>query len=82
VNESAFLQLEGDFLNTQLILDDGETVELTEDSTATFLLKGKKVARFPISTGKHALKIIRSGDVVVNRVIYITNSNTFEVFVP
>lgn len=82
VNDSAFLQLEGDFLNTQLIIDDATPIDLTEGAIKTFSLNGKEVARFPIATGKHTLQIIRSGTLVVNRVIYISNSNTFEVVVP
>ena len=82
VNDSAFLQLEGNFLNTQLIVDDANPFEITEKSIKTFSLDGKEVARFPIATGKHTLQIIRSGTVIVNRVIYISNSNTFEVVVP
>jgi len=80
VNDSAFLQLEGNFLNTQLSIDDEQSLELNSDSIKT--LNGKEVARFPISTGKHTLKITRSGAVIVQRVIYVSNSNTFEVVVP
>jgi hypothetical protein len=82
VNDSAFLQLEGNFLNTQLTLDKGTPVELTEKSIETFTLNGKEVTRFPISTGKHTIKVSRSGTVIVNRIIYVSNSNTFEVVVP
>jgi|TARA_B110000967_G_C18549844_1_gene394805 hypothetical protein len=82
INDSAFLQLEGDFFNTQLTLDEGAAVELTEGSIKTFSLNGRKVVRFPITTGKHTLTITRSGNVIVNRIIYVSNSNTFEVVIP
>jgi len=82
VNDSAFLQLEGNFLDTQLTLDGGTPITLNADSIETFSLRGKKVTRFPVSTGKHTIKVTRSGTVVVNRVIYVSNSNTFEVVVP
>ena len=82
VNDSAFLQLEGDFYNTQLILNDSTPFELNKSSVDTFTFKGKEVARFPISTGKHSIKILRSGKVIVNRIIFVSNSNTFEVVVP
>ncbi len=82
VNDTAYLQLGGDFIGTQLSIDSNPLVNLTEDSIETFKLNGKKVARFPISTGKHHIKIIRSGNVIVNRNIYVTNSNTFEVVIP
>ena len=82
VNDSAFLQLEGNFLNTQLTLDKGIPIQLTEGSIKTFTLDGKEVTRFPISTGKHTIKVIRAGTVIVNRVIYVSNLNTFEVVVP
>jgi hypothetical protein len=82
VNDSAFLQLEGNFLNTQLTLDNGTPIVLTKISIETFTLNGKEVTRFPISTGKHTITVSRSGTVIVNRVIYVSNSNTFEVVVP
>ncbi len=82
VNDSAFLQLEGNFLNTQLILDKGTPIDISKISIETFTLNGKEVTRFPISTGKHTITISRAGTVIVNRVIYVSNSNTFEVVVP
>ena len=82
INESAFLQLEGNFINSQLVIDDNDPVDLTNDKVNTFTLKGKTVARFPVSTGKHTLKVITDNVVVVERVFYVSNSNTFEVVVP
>lgn len=82
VNDSAFLQLEGQFLPTQLIIDNNPAIDLTEENVETFLLNGKTVARFPISIGKHTIKILRNNKVVVNRNIYLSNDNTFEVVVP
>ena len=82
VNDSATLQLEGNFLNTQLSLDGGTPIELTENTIETFSLQGKTVTRFPISTGKHTLTISRAGKIIVNRLIYVSNSNSFEVVVP
>ena len=82
VNDAAFLQLAGNYLNTQLVLDDNPALALTETSVMSYSLNGQQVARFPIATGKHTLKISRSGVELVNRVIYVSNANTFEVVVP
>ena len=82
VNDSAFIQLQGSFIGTSMVIDENNPVELREDNTKTFSLDGIKVARFPISTGKHTIRILRAGNIIVNRTIFVSNSNTFEVVVP
>ena len=82
VDDLAYIQLQGNFLDTSLVIDDGAPILINEDTTETFTLEGKVVAKYPISTGKHTVKITRAGQVVVNRVIFVSNSNTFEVTVP
>ncbi len=82
VEEGAYLQLSGNFLNGTLIIDDNLQVNLSEENTKTFELQGKLVAKFPISIGKHTIKIIKDNKVMVNRKIYVSNKNVFEVVVP
>ncbi len=81
IEEGAYIQLSGNFLNGTLIIDDLQ-VNLSEENTKTFKIQGKVVAKFPISTGKHTIKIIKDNQVVVNRMIYVSNKNVFEVVVP
>ncbi|QDP02626.1 hypothetical protein [Thalassotalea sp. PS06] len=80
VDESAYLQLQGNFSNTQLTVDNATPVNLS--TVETFEFEGKTVAKFPISTGSHTIKITRGEDVLVMRKIYVTNGNAFEVTVP
>ena len=82
VNDTAFLQLSGNFFDTQLSIDNESPITLSEGSIETFKIDDKVVVKFPISTGKHNLKVVRRGEIIVNRIIYVTNSNIFEVKVP
>jgi len=82
VSDSAFIQLQGNFIGTNMIIDGNESIQLSSENTKTFSLNGIEVARFPVSTGKHTIEIIRAGNIVVSRTIFVSNSNTFEVVVP
>ncbi len=82
IEEGAYIQLSGNFLNGTLIIDDDLQVDLLEENTKTFKIQGQVVAKFPISTGKHIIKIIKDNQVVVNRIIYVSNKTVFEVVVP
>lgn len=82
VSDKAYLQLEGQYLNTQLVVDNLPAITIRSDEIKTFNLNGKQVVRFPIATGSHAIKIIKAGKTLVNRKIYVSNNNVFEVVIP
>lgn len=82
VEDRAFLQLEGHFNGTQLIIDETAPINISEESVKSFELNGRLVVRFPLTKGTHSIKVLRGESVVVNRKIYVTNANTFEVIVP
>lgn len=81
VNEKAFLQIEGNYWGTQLIIDNQKPINISKNNIKSFNLDGRDVVLFPISTGKHSLKIIREEQVIVNKAFYVSNGNTFEVLV-
>ncbi len=81
VNDQALLQLSGNFLNTELSIDGGDNV-IIDEKVKIYELNDKQVVEFPISTGKHSVKIFKDGLMIVNRVFYSSNGNVFEVVVP
>lgn len=78
VNNESFLQLEGAFLNAELTIDDTK-ISLSENNITTFKLDGKIVAKFPIVTGKHQVTITKEDKVIVKRVFFTANGETFKV---
>jgi len=79
-SDEAFVQLQGNFNNTVLAIDDVQ-VNIDED-TETFELNGVKVAKFPITLGAHQVVVYRSGKVVFNKKIFVAHGQTVEVIVP
>jgi len=82
IENRAYLQLEGNFLGTELIIDDKAPIAITKESVKSFEYDGREVVRFPLTTGSHKIKVMRQNTALVNRTIYVSNSNTFEVIVP
>ena len=82
VAQGAFIQFSGNFWGTTVSLDNQSPVLISKDSIEAFEIDNQEVVRFPIETGTHSVKISRDGTVIVNRKIYVSNSNVFEVKVP
>ncbi|MCB5226437.1 MAG: hypothetical protein NWQ54_15900 [Paraglaciecola sp.] len=80
VDDKAYLQLVGNFSGAVLRLDNDDGIDL--ESMKTFKLKGEKVAKLSVTTGTHQVIVERSGQIIVNRKIYVTNGNTFELRIP
>ncbi|GAA0859723.1 hypothetical protein [Aliiglaciecola litoralis] len=77
----AYVQLSGNFWGTELIIDDNAPIVITEGKLETFKLDGKEVIKFELGTGSHRIKVLRAGKLVVDRKIYVSDGNTFEVVV-
>jgi hypothetical protein len=77
----AYVQLAGDFWGTELILDENPPIQVSPEKFDSFKLDGKEVIKFELSTGSHRVKILRAGKVLVDRKIYVSDGNTFEVIV-
>jgi len=80
VDDVAHLQLSGDFSGATLTINEQAPINL--DSAETFTFKNEKVAKFQLATGSHNVKVERGGKLLVNRKIYVSNGNTFELRVP
>lgn len=74
----AFVLLTGNFENASLQINTDTPITLS-DNIETFKLDGKKVAKFAVTSGTNQIKVTKNGVLVVNRKIYVTNGNSFEV---
>lgn len=74
----AFILLTGNFENASLQINTNSPITLA-DSIETFMLDGKKVAKFEVTAGTNTVKVFKNGALVVNRKLYVTNGNSFEV---
>ena len=79
-SDEAYLQLQGNYMGTVLSID-GQQITI-DDSIETFELNGEQVAKFPISLGKHQVKVSRANQVLYLRQIFVSNGQTVEVAVP
>jgi len=82
VEDQGMLQLSGDFWGVTLTLDSNNEVVISRNEHDSYFKDEKEVIEFPVTPGKHTLKISRKGSLIINRKVYIGNGNTFEVIVP
>ena len=81
VNESTYLQIIGEPKGETLILDNDVPIVLDDDIEISEI-NGQTVMKFRITKGKHTIKILRDGKIIVNRVFYISSGNVFELELP
>jgi len=78
LEEGTYLQLIGDTNKEQLIIDNGEPIVLGEH-TKSYDLNGRTATKIKVQPGTHTIKLMRQGQVVIHRKIFITDGNSFEV---
>ncbi|NOX90951.1 MAG: hypothetical protein GXP18_00445 [Gammaproteobacteria bacterium] len=78
VDDSAYLLIIGDPAGYVVTIDNTKPLKLEED-TVSFDLDGKTVTKIKLSTGTHAVKIMKNGKLKINRKFYVSNGNSFEV---
>lgn len=74
----AYVLLTGNFEGASLQINTNPQITLG-DNIQTFILDGKEVAKFEVKSGTNVIKVYKNGALVVNRKLYITNGNSFEV---
>jgi hypothetical protein len=79
VNDTAYIQLMGSTSNLSLILD-GQSVNVRQ--MESFWLDGKRATKFQTTVGTHQIKIFRRNNLIINRQIFVSSGNTFEVQLP
>ena len=78
VANGAYLQLEGDFIHSVMIIDEQKVVLA---DVKTFTENGKRVARFPISEGNHKISIMKDNIVIIKQAFFTANDETFRILV-
>lgn len=81
-DEGAYIRLSGNFMGTELTLNEQTPIRLQEGSTRTFRLDNERVALFEVTPGTQRVQIRREGQVVVNREVYVGRGNTIAIRVP
>ncbi len=75
----AVLHVTGNYLNTELIIDEKAPVQV--DATRVVHVNGERIARFTLPRGTHGVKILREGEIIINKKVYVAKGNIFEIFV-
>ena len=78
---NSFIQLTGAFLNSELVIDNQPTI-IVDKNVKTFKLEGKQVAKFAVAPGSHTVKVLKDGQTVIHRKVFVSEGNVAEVIVP
>jgi hypothetical protein len=77
----SFIQLKGNFRDAELLIDAQPAIIL-DAKQKTFSLNGAEVMKFAVSVGTHRVQVIKNGNIAVDRKIFISEGNSFEIIVP
>lgn len=92
--EESFVKFTGTWENAEVYFDNAPVIVLAYKDVATgndgeyvgneteTTTREKPVLTYSLSPGKHRVKIIRDGRVVVNRVLFLGDQSTMEVRIP
>lgn len=81
-DDGAYIRLSGNFMGTELSINQQPPIRIREGSTRTFRLDNERVALFELTPGAQRIRITRDGEVVVNRELYVGRGNTIAIRVP
>lgn len=79
VDDKAVIQLLGSLEGYALSID-GQPIPLT--NVESFTLNGELATQFSVSSGTHVVELVKAGQIMVKRKIYVSNGNVFEVRIP
>lgn len=78
VDDKAYLLLIGDPNGSVVTIDNGKQIDLSQETTS-YDLNGKTATKIEVSIGSHTVKIIKNGNLTVNRKFYVSTGTSFEV---
>lgn len=81
-DDGAYIRLSGNFMGTELTINDQAPIRLREGSTRTFRLDNERVALFELNPGAQRIRITRDSELIVNRELYVGRGNTIAIRVP
>lgn len=82
LDDKAYILVTGNFDGSYLNIDKNTTINLDDSSVDSFKENGKEVVKFQVGAGTHTIVIKKDNSIIVNRKIYVTDGNTFEILVP
>lgn len=81
-DDGAYIRLSGNFMGTELVINEQTPIRIREGSTRTFRLDNERVAVFELMPGPQRIRITRDGELLVNRELYVGRGNTIAIRVP
>ena len=81
VDKYSYIQVIGEVNEEKMVLDNGPPIALG-DSTESFHLNGRTATKIRIQQGRHRITIYRRGQIILDRVFYVSPGNIFEVELP
>ena len=78
--EGTFLQLVGNPQDVVLVLDQSTTMDLNQ--AKSFDLDGRNITKIVIPPGQHRVTLTRGGNLLVDRKIFVSEGNAFEINIP
>lgn len=81
-DDGAYIRLSGNFIGTELVINEQPPISIREGSTRTFRLDNERVALFEVTPGPQRVLITRDGSTLINRELYIGRGNTIAIRVP
>jgi hypothetical protein len=79
-DETTYLQLVGSVEGVVLVLDGAAPIGLNKEQS--FDLNGVAATKFVVRPGSHHVVLKRNGALLVDRNIYVSDGNAFEVKIP
>lgn len=79
-DENSYLQLEGNFQNTNIQL--GDENYFVGETTESFELNGQPVVKIEVASGKHELVVSKDDKIVIQKYIFLSEGQTFAVSIP
>lgn len=78
VDDKAYLLLIGDPDGNIVTIDNGKPIDLVEETTS-FDLNGKTATKIQVTIGTHTIVVTKKGILTVNRKIFVSSGQSFEV---
>lgn len=79
VEKHSYVLIKGESKKEQVIIDNGQPLVLGTDTKEYKLDDGVNASKLQINEGTHTIKIIRDGNVIIERKFYVTPGDSFEV---
>jgi hypothetical protein len=80
--DRSYLKFKGNWENASVQVDDSSPFVLVDVMPAGSEKRETDGVLYELSPGRHALKVFREGNIVVDRIVILESQTTKEVFIP